>query len=206
MNTGKEFAAMTVKDRSEAVKKCLEALAVKSTVILAPTETVYGLICDWDDASARERIYKLKHRAENKPFAAFVPSVAHVSKYVTEIPRAARILAEKFCPGPITIIIPDGKGSTFGFRIPDHPFIIELLKASGRTFASTSANLSGRPAALNVDDALASIDGEPEVVVDWGSLPPDSKASTVVMVNADSSWKILRDGPLSHDDIISALK
>jgi L-threonylcarbamoyladenylate synthase len=128
---------------------------------------------------------------------------------VAEIPRAARILAEKFCPGPITIIIPDGKGSTFGFRIPDHPFIIELLKASGRTFASTSANLSGQPAALNVDDALASIDGTPEVVVDWGPLPPDSKASTVVMVNADSSWKILREG-LFHtmilNNILNAVK
>ena len=96
-------------------------------------------------------------------------------------------------------------GSTFGFRIPDHPFILKLLKTYGKPLASTSANLSGVPAALSVADALKTIDGTPEVVVDAGVLPSDSKASTVILVNADSTWKILRPGPVTEEALKKAL-
>jgi hypothetical protein len=87
------------------------------------------------------------------------------------MPEKAERAARAFCPGPITVVYPDGKGSTFGFRVPDHPFVLELLKKFGGPLASTSANLSGRPAALSVEDALASIDGAPDFRVDGGENP-----------------------------------
>lgn len=196
---------MIVKDFDEALKECLAALSRRGSVLLVPTETVYGLVCDWSDAEARARIYRLKHRSENKPFAAFLPSVDAVSACIPELPETARVFAEKFCPGPVTLVVPDGSGSTFGFRIPDHPFILKLLKAYGRPLASTSANLSGVSAALSVADALKTIDGTPEVVVDAGVLPSGSRASTVIQVNADSTWKILRPGPVTEDALKKAL-
>ena len=197
---------MIVRRTESALESCLEALDRSGSVLLVPTETVYGLVCDWRDMAARTRIYRLKHRSETKPFAAFLPSVDAVSVCIPCLPPAARIFAENFCPGPITLVVPDGTGSTFGFRIPDHPFILELLNAYGAPLASTSANRSGMAPALSVSEALETIDGEPDVTVDGGVLTPGSKASTVVLVNADSSWKILREGPVTGAMLKNAFK
>lgn len=192
---------MIILNCESALPETVAALRRPGAVALVPTETVYGLVCDWNDKSARNRIYELKHRAENKPFAAFVPNIESLPPEVDAIPAAARKICEAFCPGPVTLVIPDKFGSTFGFRIPDHPFILKLLREYGGALASTSANLSGRPAALSVADALKSIDGEPEIAVDGGALPADSRASTVILVKADSSWKILRPGPVSEESL-----
>lgn len=192
---------MKILRSSDAVETAAEILRTNpGSVLLVPTETVYGLVCRWDDPVGRARIYELKHRSENKPFAAFIPSVEALPDEAV-LPDAARKLAAAFCPGPITLVVPDRSGTTFGFRIPDHPFIRELLHVFGGPLASTSANLSGSEPARNVADALRSIDGEPELAVDGGALLPDSPASTVVRVFADSSWKILRDGPVTEERI-----
>lgn len=192
---------MKILRSSDAVETAAEILRTRpDSVLLVPTETVYGLVCRWDDPAGRARIYELKHRSENKPFAAFISSVNELPPEAL-LPEAARKLALALCPGPVTLVIPDRSGGTFGFRIPDHPFIRELLRVFGRPLASTSANLSGSEPARNVADALRSIDGEPELAVDGGALPPDSPASTVVRVFADSSWKILRQGPVTEERI-----
>lgn len=191
---------MEILNCDDALEKAVFLLNRPGSVLLVPTETVYGLVCSWNDPAARTRIYELKHRAENKPFAAFIPEPGALPEDVI-LPDAAWKIAEKFCPGPITLVVPDRSGGTFGFRIPDHPFIARLLKAFGGPLASTSANLSGREPARNISEALQSIDGEPDLALDGGALPPDSPASTVVQIFADSSWKILREGPISAEQI-----
>ena len=183
-----------------ALPEALRLLNIPGSVLLVPTETVYGLVCSWHDQAARARIYELKHRSENKPFAAFIPDLDSLPEEAV-LPESARKLARKFCPGPITLVVPERGGSTFGFRIPDHPFIRELLKAHGEALASTSANLSGKAPARNVDQGLRSIDGEVDLAADGGALAPDSPASTVVRIFEDSSWKILRPGPVSEAQI-----
>ncbi len=190
----------------KALAPALELLSKSGSVLLAPTETVYGLICAADDASARERIYRLKHRPQNKMLANFVPSLDTVRQAVGSVPAAAEKIVQHFCPGPVTLVIPDGHGSTYGFRIPDHPFILALLRAYGKTIASTSANLSGEPAALSVPDALRSLDGEADLAIDGGTIRADSLASTVIQVNGDNSWKILRPGPITEEIISNILK
>ena len=197
---------MIIRNCENALSETVAALRRSGAVALVPTETVYGLVCDWNDKAARNRIYELKHRAENKPFAAFVPDIDSLPPEVDSIPEAARKICEAFCPGPVTLVIPDKSGSTFGFRVPDHPFILKLLREYGGALASTSANLSGSPAALSVEEALKSIDGEPEIAVDGGVLPADSRASTVILVQADSSWKILRHGPVSEQALKELLQ
>ena len=196
---------MKIMSAAEAVSEAVRILDQPGSVLLVPTETVYGLVCSWHDPKARARIYELKHRAENKPFAAFLPDL-HALPPDLVLPDAARKIAERFCPGPVTLVVPDGSGSTFGFRIPDHPFILRLLAAYGGALASTSANLSGQPPARNLAYALGSIDGEPALAVDGGPLPPESPASTVIRVEADSSWRILREGPVSAAQIEDAVK
>ena len=188
-----------------AARACAKELGRPGAVALIPTETVYGLVCPWSDKNARDRIYALKHRADDKPLAAFFPDVESVVKELGRIPENAEKAARRFCPGAITIVVPDGKGSTFGFRIPDHPFVLALLKSFGGPLASTSANLSGQPAALSIEEALKSIDGSPAISIDSGCIERDSKASTVVVFDEKGAWRIVRPGPVSQEAIAEAL-
>lgn len=173
----------------------LRTLASPDGVVLLPTETVYGLVCDYEHAAARERIYEMKHRPESKRLAAFFPSVASVERHVGALPRAAHKIAYSLCPGPLTVIVP-GEDGTFGFRIPDHAFLLKLLRIYGRPLANTSANLSGQPDALTLDAALSSLASPPDLAVDGGEISAGSRPSTVVQVFADDSWRILRPGPI----------
>ena len=189
------------------LEKAVAALNRKGAVLLVPTETVYGLVCNWSDSTARDRIYAMKHRAENKPLAAFLPDVSFAQTLCgCPLPENAEKMARAFLPGPITLVVPDASGSTFGFRIPDHPFILALLKKFGGPLASTSANRSGQPPALEVGYALKTLAEQPDVVIDGGALPQNSIASTVVLVNADNSYKILREGRITPSMIERALK
>ena len=193
-------------DQNDAGRKASEVLKGKGAVMVVPTETVYGLVCPWDDSEAREKIYHLKHRSRTKVFAAFVPDVSFAEQLCGKpLPPAAEKLAEKFMPGAITLVVPGRDGQTFGFRIPDHPFIQDLLKHYRGALASTSANLSGQPPALDMRTALRTIDGSPSAAVDGGSLPADSVPSTIVQVSDDNQIRILRIGLIPERKIRAAL-
>ena len=191
-------------DVDAAVAEAAAVLRRPGTVVLVPTETVYGLVCRASDEAARKRIYELKHREASKPLALFTADWRKLDGVRLEGLPAA--LAEKYCPGPITIIAPGVDGGTVGFRIPDHPFILSLLKLYGRALASTSANRSGQPPALEVGYALETLAEQPDFTVDGGALPKDSIASTVVLVNSDNSYKILREGLITQSMIENTLK
>ena len=175
---------------------CADKLNDSGSVVLVPTETVYGLIGKYGDAAAIDRIYELKKRAENKPLALFIANVLQLEEFGLNPPEAAYKLVENFCPGPITVVFDGPDGNTIGFRIPDHPLVLRILEFCGFPLASTSANLSGHPNALTAANALADLDGEPDILVDGGELPHHAIASTVVQLTGNS-WKILREGPVT---------
>lgn len=174
-------------------------------VLLVPTETVYGLVCDASHEAARAKIYEMKRRPASKLLTLFFASREAAEAAFPAMPETARCFAAAFCPGPVTLIVPDGDTFT-GFRIPDHPALLKFLAAYGRPLASTSANLSGQPAAHTVDEALASLAIPPDGVLDGGAIPPDSAASTVIKVERDGAWSILRPGPVSEEMLQAALK
>ena len=188
----------------DIVKNCLVTLKKTGTFLLVPTETVYGLVCSWEDALARERIFQAKKRAENKPFQMLVSSVAMVKSQGGMISNITEKVVQAFCPGPITIVIPTENGQTIGFRIPEHDFILRLIESHMTPLAGTSANLSGEPAALYPLQALSELKLMPDVVVDYGSIPADSLPSTVLKING-SSLEILREGPISLEEIKRAV-
>ena len=136
----------------------------------------------------------------------FLPDLKYVYDFVPSLPENAEKIARAFMPGPITLVVPDGNGSTFGFRIPDHPLLLQLLREYGKVLASTSANRSGEPSTLNVQDALNSLMEAPDHVLDSGAIPANSRASTVIFVDTDGNWKILRPGPVSEDAIRQILE
>lgn len=185
------------------VEKCVEALKGRGNVLLLPTETVYGLVCDYEDVAAREAIYEMKKRDKSKLLGAFLPDLALLPS-TCRLSEKASLLAEKFMPGPFTLVLPDGTGGTFGFRIPDHPLLAKILSSSGKILAQTSANLSGTPPALSPEDALSTLEKEPFLAVDGGRIPADSLSSTVVFAEGDFI-KILREGAIPRQEIEDAL-
>lgn len=183
-----------------AVEECVKALA-SGEVLLVPTETVYGLICDYENKEAREKIYQLKKREKSKLLGAFLPDMASLPEKCV-LPEKARLLAEKFMPGALTLIVPDGEGGTFGFRMPKHFFMQKVLSAYGKTLAQTSANLSGTPAALSVEEALMTLEGEPFLCIDGGKISSESLSSTVVYTD-EKEIKLLREGSIKEEEIFS---
>lgn len=173
-------------------------------VLLVPTETVYGLVCDASHEAARAKIYEMKRRPVSKLLTLFFASRETAETAFPAMPETAKRFAAAFCPGPVTLIVPDGDAFT-GFRIPDHPALLKLLAAYGRPLASTSANLSGQPSAHTADEALASLAIPPDGVLDGGPIPPDSAASTVIKIERDGAWSILRPGPVTEDMLEAAL-
>ena len=107
-------------------------------LVAVPTETVYGLAGNGLDEEAVRQIYEIKGRPEVKPLALMVPDAGEIEYYCLEVPEAAKALAEKFWPGPLSIvlkaktgIVPDivrAGGETVSLRCPDHPMTLEALK------------------------------------------------------------------------------
>ena len=178
-----------------AADAVLEALAGPGAVVLLPTETVYGLVCRADDAAARQRIYDLKDRDASKPLGWFVADWRMLAGYGVRLEGLPEQLAVRHCPGPITIIAPRQDGDTTGFRVPDHPLVLAVLRRIGCPLAQTSANHSGHPNALTVQAALAELSGDAALAVDGGPIAPDALASTVVDATGKEP-RVLRRGAL----------
>ena len=189
----------------EALNICAEALQADGVVAL-PTETVYGLVTKWDSAAGRERIYRLKHRPSSKRLQMLAPSLeTALASGVADLP-ALRKLSAKFWPGALTVVVPNASyTNTIGLRIPDHPFVLKLLRKCNCVFAATSANLSGTPAAINIEDAVKGLDGEPDVAVDGGVITvTGGQASTVVSLLGETPV-IIREGAIKIHEIGAAL-
>lgn len=178
-----------------AADAVLEALAGPGAVVLLPTETVYGLVCRADDTAARQRIYDLKDRDASKPLGWFVADWRMLAGYGVRLEGLPEQLAVRHCPGPITIIAPRQDGGTTGFRVPDHPLVLAVLRRIGCPLAQTSANHSGHPNALTVQAALAELSGDAALAVDGGPIAPDALASTVVDATGKEP-RVLRRGAL----------
>ena len=180
---------------AEAARLAAEALKRPGAVLLLPTETVYGLVCRADDAAAVAKIYDLKDRDRSKLLGWFVGDWRKLAEYGVELEGLPSELAEKYCPGPITIIARKKAGGTLGFRVPDYPLILEILKLAGVPLPQTSANHSGHPNALTVQAALAELSGDATLAVDGGPIAPDALASTVVDATGKEP-RVLRRGAL----------
>ncbi len=174
-------------------------------LVIVPTETVYGIAVDAMNADAVERLYEIKGRDQDKPLALQLPDVEEVFHAAQEDSRARRLAS--LWPGPITLvlrhqgIIPRWITPTpfCGFRIPDHPVMLELLRSVARPLAVPSANFSGRPAPTSIEAVDPDLIGLVDGMIDGGPCRV-AKESTVVRVD-DSSVKILREGAVSREKI-----
>ena len=178
------------------------ATAVRSLrrgeLVIVPTETVYGLAADDRNPAAMERLFEAKGRPQNKPIALLAASVDELDRHGVKLGPVARRLAEKFWPGPLTMVLDAPSGWT-GFRIPDHPVMQALLRAWGGVLAVTSANRSGEPPAQTAAAALAALEPFVALALDAGPVT-GGVPSTVVKVMGDNV-EILRAGAIPAENI-----
>ncbi len=187
-----------IDDENKIIAECIRILD-NHGVILIPTETVYGLVCRFEDSAAEEKIYRLKHRPAEKRLSVFVSDIAKLAAYDVKQNQLTAALAAEYCPGAITIIAARGENSSLGFRIPAHDFVLKLLQNIDYPLSSTSANRSGMPNVLSVAEAIAELNGEVDLAIDGGNISPDALASTVVD-GRNSKAVILRQGALIIND------
>ena len=159
----------------------------RGTLVVYPTETVYGLGADALDPTAVERVFEAKGRDRSNPISMAVPDVDTAVQY-TELSSRERAFMSAFLPGPVTVVVERGgavpdeltAGSDrVGVRIPDHEGALALLDAVA-PITATSANVSGRPSARRVADVDGRIREQAAVVLDGGETP--GGGSTVVDV------------------------
>ena len=191
-------------DSPQAIRQAILALR-GGNVIAAPTETVYGLMALWQSNSARQEIYLLKHRPADKRLQMLAPDVETAIRAGLKPNDMLQKIANAFWPGPLTVIVEANDGDTIGLRIPNHPFILKLLRELGEPLAATSANLSGTPAAVTPSDAVANLDGRPALLIDGGKVTVTGGASSTVVSIVGGTIKILRQGPITLQDIQTVL-
>jgi L-threonylcarbamoyladenylate synthase len=146
-------------------------------VAVVPTDTVYGLVCDGLNEEAKKKIFKIKGRSEEKPLIGFVDTIKKVQRFA-EIPEEKVPLIKRDWPGKKTFVLKSketisymtaGTG-TIAFRIPDHIFLLKLLKRFD-TLASTSANISGQKAPSSIEEIPDKLKEKVDIVIDGGITP-----------------------------------
>ena len=164
-------------------------------LIVFPTETVYGLAADPGNPAAMRALYQAKGRDFDKPVAYFISSLGQLDRFGVVVPAAAQSLAKQHLPGPLTLVLKGADAVYHGFRMPDHPLPLALLRCFGDVLAVTSANRSGGVDARTVDEARQELGDAVAVYLDGGPVQ-GTVPSTVVKVEPDGKMTVLRQGGL----------
>ena len=181
-------------------------------LVAVPTETVYGLAGNGLDEKAVSNIYEVKGRPTVKPLSLMVPDSSAMELYCENVPQQAKLMAEKFWPGPLTIVLESRKcvpeivragGNTVGLRCPDHELTLKALKLAGIPFAAPSANPSGEESPKNAEKVREYFDGKIDGIIDGGPCGIGKESTLIDM--SRTPYKILRQAALSESDIADAL-
>ena len=184
------------------------ACLCRGGLVAFPTETVYGLGVHALDREAVLRLFAAKRRPANDPLIVHVPTIDAASALVESIPATARALADRFWPGPLTLvlsrsrIVPDEVTAgldTVAIRVPAHPVARALIAAAGIPIAAPSANLFSRPSPTTAAHVLADLDGRIDMVVDAG--PTSVGVESTVIDLSQASPTILRPGAIGAEAI-----
>ena len=181
-------------------------------LVAFPTETVYGLGADARNPRAIERLYQVKGRPGSHPVIVHVGSVAAARDCAADFPPLAVKLAERFWPGPLTLIVSKaawvasevtGGQDSVGIRIPSHPLAAELLRTFGGPVAAPSANRFGQVSPTTADHVEQDLGEDVDVILDGGACPVGVE-STIVDVR-EGRAVVLRPGGVSRESLQDAL-
>ena len=202
---------MTVTPSDQEIEKAAGILRAGGLVAF-PTETVYGLGADASNPAAVKKIFAAKGRPADHPVIVHIADMSELKHWAAEVPRAAWLLAEKFWPGPLTMVLKrsphvndliSGGQNSIGLRVPGHPVAQQLLKAFGGGIAAPSANKFGRLSPTTAEHVREELGNAVEMVLDGGPCDVGIE-STIVDLTRDPP-AILRPGRVSAQQIADAL-
>ncbi len=193
---------MDIKTAAEIVKD--------GGVVAMPTETVYGLAADALNGDAVKKIFKAKGRPADNPLIVHISHVDDIERLnlVADFPEKAKALAEKFWPGPLTMImkksdiIPDEVSAgldTVALRLPSHTVARVLIRESGTALAAPSANRSGSPSPTTASHVIDDLDGEIDAVIDGGMCAVGIESTVITL--ATKTPRLLRPGYITVEEI-----
>ena len=187
-------------------------LILAGNPVAVPTETVYGLAADATNAEAVAKIYEAKGRPAFNPLIVHVPDLA-AALQVGEFSDEALALADTHWPGSLTLVVPLREEATIasivtaglssvGLRVPDHPAMHALLRATERPLAAPSANASGSISPTRAAHVLRSLDGRIPLVIDGGSTKRGIESTIVAATGGP--LRLLRRGPIEVDAALAS--
>jgi len=192
------------KNLKELVKIANQAIK-KGKIIILPTDTVYGLICDTTNRTAIERLFKIKKRKSSKAIPIFIKNIK-TAKDLAWVDKKQEGFLKKVWPGKVTAVLkaknkkrfPKGiisKDEKIGLRISNYKFLNQILTKANLPLTATSANISGKPASTKIKDVISQFENQkfkPDLIFNGGDLKK-SKPSKVIDLTGEK-LKILRNG------------
>jgi L-threonylcarbamoyladenylate synthase len=188
---------------------------IRSGVVLGmPTDTFYGLAADPFNLHAVDRIYEIKTRSRHKPLSLLTESVDQAAGLAWPTPETFYLLARRFWPGPLTIIVKaDPKvplkvtahTGNVALRVPASEVALAIIRAAGLPITATSANLHGEAECTTAQAVRDQLGDCLPIIVDGGHSPRDIASTIVDLTSEDGHWRILRQGAIPYDEIAELL-
>jgi tRNA threonylcarbamoyl adenosine modification protein (Sua5/YciO/YrdC/YwlC family) len=203
---------VTTEDEREAAIEAAAIAVRRGRLVVLPTDTVYGVAADAFSPDAVQALLDAKGRGREMPPPVLVSAPTTLDALAVGVPAYARALVERFWPGPLTVVcrqqsslqwdLGETRG-TVAVRMPDHEVALAVLERTG-PLAVSSANITGRPAARDADEAEEMLGSDVEVVVDGGPVS-GGEASTIIDCTGPQG-RVLRRGALSLDELNEVLE
>ncbi|WP_020553413.1 L-threonylcarbamoyladenylate synthase [Embleya scabrispora] len=193
------------------IEKAADVLRAGGLVAL-PTETVYGLGANAEDPAAVARVFQVKGRPPSHPLIIHIAGAEHLDAWVDDVPAAARLPAERFWPGPLTLVLRRGRRvppevtgglETVAVRVPDHPVALALLSTFGGAVAAPSANRFGSVSPTTADHVRTELGDAVDVVLDGG--PCRVGVESTIVDATSETLGILRPGGVTREDLEAVL-
>jgi len=179
-------------------------------VLGMPTDTFYGLAADPFNLRAVDRVYDIKSRSRHKPLSLLIENVDQAEELAQPLPEEFYMLARKFWPGPLTIIVKassklplkvTANTGNVALRVPNAKIPLAVVTAAQIPITATSANLSGESECTTAQAVHDQLQGRISVIVDGGPSPRDVASTIVDLTDEEKRWYILREGAISAQEI-----
>lgn len=189
------------------------AVLERGGIVACPTDTLYGLFADPLNPEAVQRLFDLKGRPADRAVPLVADSVAQVETAISRLPPLARCLADRWWPGPLSLLIAAGPAIVPGVhggtnlvavRVPAHPLARALCRVTGRPLTATSANRSGEAPASTADEVRARVDEALSLLLDGGPAP-GGPPSTIVDVSG-AEPRLVRAGAVAWEHVLTSLQ
>ncbi len=166
---------------------------------IIPTETVFGLMCVYDNHEGRQKIFKIKNRDKEKKLQILIASITQIKWINLELDANLQRLASHFWPGPLMIIIKNELNEEIGIRIPNHQFVQSLINRIGKPLLATSANLSGNEPKGSYDQEFNDLISKPDFLV--ACELNNHQPSTIIRFH-EKKLELIREGAIKFDSIL----